>query len=66
MKLKVKDTFFKNCGKFTDNTAIKGKLDKIVSESIMLLFYNEPINQDKKRLIITLCEEKNDLKPYIY
>lgn len=36
-----KNTFFKNCGKFTDNTAIKGKLDKIVSESIMLLFHRD-------------------------
>lgn len=34
-----KNTFFKNCGKFTDITATKGKLDKIVSESIMLLFH---------------------------
>ena len=34
-----KNTFFKNCGKFTDTTSIKGKIDKIVSESIMLLFH---------------------------
>lgn len=34
-----KNTFFKNCGKFTDTTATKGKLDKIVSEAIMLLYH---------------------------
>lgn len=34
-----KNTFFKNCGKFTDINTIKGKIDKIVSESIMLLFH---------------------------
>jgi hypothetical protein len=36
-----KNTFFKNCGKFTDTTSTKGKLDKIVSESIMLLFHRD-------------------------
>lgn len=36
-----KNTFFKNCGKFTDTTSIKGKLDKIVTESIMLLFHRD-------------------------
>lgn len=43
-KIKViaeKNTFFKNCGKFTDTTSIKGKLDKIVAESIMLLFHRD-------------------------
>lgn len=34
-----KNTFFKNCGKFSDTTSIKGKFDKIVAESIMLLFH---------------------------
>ena len=34
-----KNTFFKNCGKFTDTTSIKGKVDKIVSEAIMLLYH---------------------------
>lgn len=34
-----KNTFFKNCGKFTDNNAIKGKLERVVAESIMLLFF---------------------------
>lgn len=36
-----KNTFFKNCGKFTDTTSVKGKLDKIVAESIMLLFHRD-------------------------
>lgn len=36
-----KNTFFKNCGKFTDTTSIKGKIDKIVAESIMLLFHRD-------------------------
>lgn len=36
-----KNTFFKNCGKFTDSTSIKGKFDKIVTESIMLLFHRD-------------------------
>ena len=36
-----KNTFFKNCGKFTDATSTKGKIDKIVSESIMLLFHRD-------------------------
>jgi hypothetical protein len=29
-------------------------------------YLDNAINEAKKRLIITLCEEKNDLKPYIY
>lgn len=36
-----KNTFFKNCGKFTDTTSIKGKVDKIVSEAIMLLYHRD-------------------------
>lgn len=36
-----KNTFFKNCGKFTDMTSVKGKLDKIVTESIMLLYHRD-------------------------
>lgn len=36
-----KNSFFKNCGKFTDTTSIKGKFDKIVAESIMLLFHRD-------------------------
>lgn len=36
-----KNTFFKNCGKFTDTTVIKGKLEKIVTESLMLFFHRE-------------------------
>ncbi len=36
-----KNTFFKNCGKFTDITSVKGKLDRIVTESIMLLFHRD-------------------------
>ena len=34
-----KNTFFKNCGKYTDKNSIKGKIDRIVAETIMLLFY---------------------------
>ena len=36
-----KNSFFKNCGKFSDTTSIKGKFDKIVAESIMLLFHRD-------------------------
>lgn len=36
-----KNTFFKNCGKFTDNNVIKGKLERIVAESIMLMFFRD-------------------------
>ena len=35
-----------------------GKTKEMMEKSI--------INYPKFRLIITLCEEKNDLKPYIY
>ena len=35
------NTFFKNCGKFTDTTVVKGKLEKIVAESLMLFFHRE-------------------------
>lgn len=34
-----KNTFFKNCGSFTDNSHIKGKVDRIIAEAIMLLFH---------------------------
>ena len=40
-KIAEENTFFKNCGKFTDTTSIKGKFDKIVAESIMLLFHRD-------------------------
>lgn len=40
-KISQKNSFFKNCGKFTDNNSIKGKLERIVVESIMLLFFRE-------------------------
>ena len=33
-KISQKNTFFKNCGKFTDNNVIKGKLERVVAESI--------------------------------
>ena len=36
-----KNTFFKNCGKYTDSNKIKGKIDRIVAESIMLLFHTD-------------------------
>ena len=34
-----KNTFFKNCGKYSDANAVKGKIDKIVTESIMLIYH---------------------------
>ena len=40
-KISQKNTFFKNCGKFTDNNVIKGKLERVVAESIMLLFFRD-------------------------
>ncbi len=33
------NTFFKNCGKYSDSNSIKGKIDRIVAEAIMLLFH---------------------------
>lgn len=33
------NSFFKNCGKFTKSNEVKGKLERIVTESIMLLFF---------------------------
>lgn len=36
-----KNTFFKNCGKFTDNSKIKGKVERVIAESIMLLFFRD-------------------------
>ena len=36
-----KNTFFKNCGKYTDTNKIKGKVDRIVAEAIMLLFHKD-------------------------
>lgn len=36
-----KNTFFKNCGKFTDNNVINGKLERVVAESIMLMFFRD-------------------------
>lgn len=36
-----KNTFFKNCGKYTDSNAVKGKIDRIVAEAIMLLFHRD-------------------------
>lgn len=39
-----KNTFFKNCGKYTDSNKVKGKIDRIVAESIMLLFHRDEWN----------------------
>lgn len=36
-----KNTFFKNCGKFSDSNTIKGKLERVVAEAIMLLFFSD-------------------------
>ena len=35
------NTFFKNCGKYSDSNSIKGKIDRVVAESIMLLFHRD-------------------------
>ena len=35
------NTFFKNCGKYTTSNKVKGKIDRIVAESIMLLFHRD-------------------------
>lgn len=40
-KISQKNSFFKNCGKFTDNNSIKGKRERVVVESLMLLFFRE-------------------------
>ena len=40
-RISQKNTFFKNCGKFTDANKIKGKLERVVAESIMLLFFRD-------------------------
>ena len=36
-----KNTFFKNCGKFTDNNKVKGKLERVIAEAMMLLFFRD-------------------------
>lgn len=36
-----KNTFFKNCGKYTDSNKVKGKIDRVVAEAIMLLFHRD-------------------------
>ena len=33
------NSFFKNCKKFTDNSKIKGKPERVVAEAIMLMFF---------------------------
>ena len=38
-RISQKNTFFKNCGKFTDANKIKGKLERVVAEAVMLLFF---------------------------
>lgn len=35
------NTFFKNCGKYTDSNSIKGKIDRVVAEAIMLIFHKD-------------------------
>lgn len=40
-KISQKNSFFKNCGKFTGNNSIKGKRERVVVESLMLLFFRE-------------------------
>lgn len=40
-EISQKNSFFKNCGKFTDNNSIKGKRERVVVESLMLLFFRE-------------------------
>lgn len=41
-----KNTFFRNCGRFTDNSKIKGKIDRVVAEAIMLLFHRNDWRAD--------------------
>lgn len=41
-----KNTFFKNCGKFSDNSVIKGKIERIVAEAIVLLFFRDSWNSN--------------------
>ena len=40
-RISQRNTFFKNCGKFTDNNKIKGKVERVVAEAIMLLFFRD-------------------------
>lgn len=40
-RISQKNTFFKNCGKFTDANKIKGKLERVVAEAVMLLFFRD-------------------------
>ena len=40
-EISKKNSFFKNCGKFTDNNQTKGKVDRTVAEAIMLIFFRK-------------------------
>ena len=38
-EISEKNSFFKNCGSYSSTSHIKGKIDRIVAESIMLMFH---------------------------
>ena len=55
-----KNTFFKNCGKFTDSNRTKGKLERVVAESLMLMFYRDDWKSNLDKIYQHINENVTD------
>ena len=55
-----KNPFFKNCGKFTDGNRTKGKLERVVAESLMLMFYRHDWKSNLDKIYQHINENVTD------
>ena len=55
-----KNPFFKNCGKFTDSNRTKGKLERVVAESLMLMFYRNDWKSNLDKIYQHINENATD------
>lgn len=55
-----KNSFFKNCGKFTDSNRTKGKLERVVAESLMLMFYRNDWKSNLDKIYQHINENVTD------
>ncbi len=55
-----KNVFFKNCGAFSNKIKIKGKIDRVVAEALMLIFHKEDWRTDISSLYKYIDENTTD------
>lgn len=59
-RVSKENTFFRNCGKFSDNNQIKGKIDRVIAEAIMLIFFRDDWKQDLDSIYKYIDEFANE------